>query len=64
MGQADVLDLFLIVVTMISTRFCQWVRFASVDRWRVISIDLTVRTSISAHVNTMVPLSLTKPYCQ
>src|ERR1035437_4633793 len=55
---------FSIEVTIISNRFCQRVRFSSVERLRVISLAPKASTSISPHVNTMVPLSLIHPCCQ
>src|ERR1017187_5592298 len=55
---------FSMPVTMISRRFCQRERFRSVESLRVMSFDPTANTSISPHVNTMVPLSLRNPCCQ
>ena len=49
------------LVTIISSRFCQRDRFESVERLRVTSLEPTTSTSITAQVNTMVPLSLKNP---
>src|ERR1035438_4397602 len=49
---------------MISSRFCQRERFSSVESLRVISFEPATSTSISPHVNTIVPLSLKYPCCQ
>src|ERR1017187_10003577 len=55
---------FSMPVTTISNRFCQRERFSSVESLRVMSFEPTASTSISPHVNTMVPLSLRNPCCQ
>src|ERR1039458_9769663 len=55
---------FSMPVTMISKRFCQRERLSSVERLRVISFEPTASTSISPHVNTILPLSLKNPCCQ
>ena len=51
-------------VTTISSRFCQRERCRPVESLRVMSFEPTASTSISPHVNTIVPLSLRNPYCQ
>src|ERR1039458_3953999 len=55
---------FSMPVTTISRRFCQRERFRSVESLRVMSFEPAASTSISPQVNTIVPLSLKKPYCQ
>src|SRR5664279_76838 len=55
---------FSMPVTTISSRFCQRERFRPVESLRVMSFEPTASTSISPHVNTMVPLSLRNPCCQ
>src|ERR1035438_6851136 len=55
---------FSMPVTMISSRFCQRDRLSSVESLRVTSFEPTASTSISPHVNTIVPLSLRNPCCQ
>ena len=52
------------LVTIISSKFCQGVRFRPVPMLRVMSLDPTASTAMSPQVNTMVPLSLTRPWCQ
>src|SRR5580704_2464414 len=55
---------FSMPVTTISRRFSQRERFRSVESLRVMSFEPTASTSISPHVNTIVPLSLRNPCCQ
>src|SRR5665647_582083 len=55
---------FSMPVTTISSRFCQRERFRPVESLRVMSFEPTASTSISPHVNTIVPLNLRNPCCQ
>src|ERR1022692_1493719 len=55
---------FSMPVTTISRRFCQGERSRPTESLRVMSLEPTASTSISPHVNTMVPLSLRNPCCQ
>src|SRR5271169_2448446 len=55
---------FSMPVTTISSRFCQRERCRSIESLRVMSFEPAASTSISPHVNTIVPLSLRNPSCQ
>src|SRR5665647_3695029 len=55
---------FSIPVTTISRRLCQRERSRPVESFRVMSFEPTASTTISAHVNTIVPFNLNNPYCQ
>src|ERR1039458_533600 len=55
---------FSMPVTTISRKFCQREGLSSVERLRMMSFEPTASTSISTHVNTIVPLSLKNPCCQ
>jgi len=50
-------------VTIISSALCQREMVRSVASFRVISMEPNVIAIIMAQVVTMVPLSLTKPFC-
>src|SRR5450830_1458161 len=52
------------LVTTISSRFCQRERVWSVVSLRVMTLEPTTSSSIKPQVNTMVPLSLKNPCCQ
>src|SRR5664280_3728851 len=55
---------FSMPVTTISRRLCQRERSRPVESFRVMSFEPTASTTITAHVNTIVPFNLNNPYCQ